>query len=166
MAALSQTGLLAALSQAGLLAATPQTGLLAVLSKTGLLAATSQTGFKQGVHLPIGQATRGCQSTSATVQILQASTRLTHDAKGIHIPRLGQAAVSEDLWGCIHDGAHMVACRYIFFTLLQGSAQPCTCQQGYPPMTQHKHVSLLLPERQVFKVVAVFATASRPTALE
>ena len=73
-----------------------------------------------------GVVNKQCYSTGPS-----APTRLTHDAIGVHIPRLGQAAVSEDLWGCVHDGAHMIACRHIFFTLLQGSAQPCTCQQGY-----------------------------------
>ena len=107
--------------------------------------------------------TRICHSSSATEQVLEASTRLTHDAKGVHIPRLGQAAVSEDLWGCVHDGAHMVACRHIFFTPLQGSAQPC---KNTPPMTQRKHVLLLSPERQVFDAVAVLATACSPTAQE
>ena len=55
-----------------------------------------------------------------------ADSALTHDAKCIHIPWLGQAAVSEDFWGSVHDSAHMVACWHMLLTLLQGSAQPCT----------------------------------------
>ncbi len=50
---------------------------------------------------------------------------LTHDPKGVHIPRLGQTTVSEDLWRCVHDCAHMIARRHIFFASLQWSAQSC-----------------------------------------
>ena len=59
-------------------------------------------------------------------QVQLADGVLTHDTKGVHIPWLGKAAVSEDLWGGVHDCAHMIACRHMLLTLLQRSAQACT----------------------------------------
>ena len=46
----------------------------------------------------------------------------------------------------------------------RGLLSPALASKDTPPMTQRKHVSVLLPQRQVLYVVAVFTTASSPTA--
>lgn len=50
---------------------------------------------------------------------------LTHDAKGVHIPRLGEAAVPKSFWCSVHDGAHMVASWHMLLALQQGPAEAC-----------------------------------------